>query len=255
MLPRVERVMTEPDEDVQPQPADGARRAEGMRAAMADYVRSVHRAYASGAAGQPPAVRGRLRLYDPGLTVLAAGARNLHVVATTDRLAPPSGQEVALEDEVEGIRWTLRFFDPVVLPELGLVDESDGPAYLPVRRVLGVSTAIYHLVVQPGASLSGHQASHAGAGLAMDHLADVRDFESIRSRARGAEALVDELEGAAAGGLVRAQALLAVEVAQQVAPWDDRVAVLAAQVRPDPVELRRTLLDVVRGTSRGAGRG
>jgi hypothetical protein len=239
-------VSTAPDDDV-PEALDPAGRAEGMRAAMADYVRSVHQAYASGAAGQPPAVRGRLLLYGEGLTVLAAGARNLHVVATTDRLAPPSGQEVALEDEVEGIRWTLRFFDPVVLPALGLVDESDGPAYVPVRRILGVSTAIYHLVVQPGAQLSGHQASHAGAGLAMDHLSDVRDFETIRSRARGAEALVDEMEGAAAAGLPRAQALLATEVARQVAPWDGRVADLAAQPDPDPTELRRTLLDVVQG--------
>lgn len=214
---------------------------------MADYVRSVHQAYASGAAGQPPAVRGRLRLYDEGLTVLAAGASNLHVVATTDRLAPPSGQEVAVDDEVEGIRWTLRFFDPVVLPALGLVDESAGPAYLPVRRVLGVSTAIYHLVVQPGAQLSGHQAAHAGAGLAMDHLADVRDFETIRSRARGAESLVDEMEGAAAAGLPRAQALLAVEIARRVAPWDDAVAALATGTSPDPRALRKALLAAVKG--------
>jgi hypothetical protein len=231
--------------------ADGARRAQDMRSAMADYVRSVHQAYASGAAGQPPAVRGRLLLYRDGVTVLAAGARNLHVIATTDRLAPPTGQEVAVEDGTSGMSWTLRFFDPVVVPALGLVDESGGPAYAAVRRVLGVSTVIYHLVVQPGAELSGHQASHAGAGLAMDHLSDVRDFETIRSRSRGAEALVDEMEGAAAAGLPRAQALLATEVARQVAPWDDRVATLAAQSAPDPTELRRTLLDVVRGTGRG----
>lgn len=242
MLPTVAGVSAEPT----PPPAE-ARKPEGMRAAMADYVRSVHQAYASGAAGQPPAVRGRLRLYDEGLTVLAAGARNLHVVATTDRLAPPSGQEVALDDEVEGIRWTLRFFDPVVVPALGLIDESAGPGYEPVRRVLGVSTVIYHLVVQPGATLSGHQAAHAGAGLAMDHLADVRDFESIRAGARGAERLVDELEGAAAAGLPRAQALLAAEVARQVAPWDERLAALAADPAPDPVTVRKTLLAVVRG--------
>ena len=249
-MPRVEGVTTESDEQLRAVP-DGARRAEGMRSAMADYVRSVHRAYASGAAGQPPAVRGRLLLYRDDVTVLAAGARNLHVIATTDQLAPPTGPEVALEDGVEGMRWTLRFFDPVLLPSLGLLDESSGPAYEQVRRILGVSTVVYHLVVQPGASLSGHQASHAGAGLAMDHLCDVREFETIRSRARGAEALVDEMEGAAAAGLTRAQALLAVEVARQVAPWDDRVATLAARGRPDPTELRRTLLDVVRGTGRG----
>jgi hypothetical protein len=243
-------VTTQPDGEARGA-QEGARRAEGMRAAMADYVRSVHQAYASGAAGQPPAVRGRLLLYRDDVTVLAAGARNLHVIATTDLLAPPTGQEVALEDGVEGMRWTLRFFDPVVLPALGLVDESAGPAYQQVRRVLGVSTVVYHLVVQPGAELTGHQAGHAGAGLAMDHLSDVRDFESIRSRSRGAEALVDELEGAAAAGLPRAQALLATEVARQVAPWDDRVAAVAARPEPDPVELRRTLLDVVRGAGRG----
>ncbi len=236
--------------------ATGRERAEGMRTAMADYVRSVHQAYASGAAGQPPAVRGRLRLYDAGLTVIAAAARNLHVVATTDRLAPPGGQEVATQDEVDGLRWTLRFFDPVVLPELGLVDEQAGPAYLPVRRVLGVTTAIYHLVVQPGAQLTGHQAAHAGAGLAMDHLADVRDFEAIRARARGAESLVDELEGAAAAGLRQAQAFLALEVARRVVPWDGRVAELVAAApagQVDPVALRRSLLDAVRGTGRVPG--
>jgi hypothetical protein len=243
-------VTTEPDEVVRADP-ERARRAEDMRAAMADYVRSVHRAYAAGAAGQPPAVRGRLVLYREGVTVLAAGARNLHVIATTDELAPPTGQEVAVEDEVEGMHWTLRFFDPVVLPALGMVDETAGPAYQQVRRILGLSNVVYHLVVQPGAALSGHQASHAGAGLAMDHLADVRDFESIRARSRGAEALVDEMEGAAAAGLPRAQALLAVEVARTVAPWDERVAALAAQQQPDTTELRRTLLDVVRGGGRG----
>jgi hypothetical protein len=243
-------VTTESDGESREAP-EGVRKAAGMRSAMADYVRSVHQAYASGAAGQPPAVRGRLLLYRDDVTVLAAGARNLHVIATTDLLAPPTGQEVALEDGVEGMRWTLRFFDPVVIPALGMVDESAGPAYEQVRRILGVSTVVYHLVVQPGAELSGHQAGHAGAGLAMDHLSDVRDFESIRAGSRGAEALVDEMEGAAAAGLPRAQALLATEVARRVAPWDDRVEKLAAQQRPDPVELRRTLLDVVRGTGRG----
>ncbi|MGL5852047.1 MAG: hypothetical protein ACRCZD_14815, partial [Phycicoccus sp.] len=202
-------------------------------------------------AGAPPAARGRLRLYDPGLTVIAAGARNLHVVATTDRLAPPAGPEVAVEDAVDGIRWTLRFFDPAVLPALGLVETSTAPAHQAVRRVLGVSTVIYHLVVQPGAQLGGHQAMHAGAGLAMDHLADVRDFEAIRAHSRGAEHLVDEMEGAAGAGLHRAQAYLAVEVARRVAPWDGLVAALAADPEPDPVVVRRTLLTVVRGGRHG----
>lgn len=217
---------------------------------MADYVRSVHQAYASGAAGQPPAVRGRLLLYGAPFTVLAAGARNLHVIATTEQLAMPAGQEVALTDEVDGLRWTLRFFDPVVLPQLGLIDESTGPAYEQVRRVLGVTTVVYHLAVQPGATLSGHQAAHAGAGLAMDHLSDVRDFETIRARARGAEPLVDEMAGASAAGLVHAQALLAVQIAARVAPGDHRVSALAQETSPDPVQLRKVLLKVVAGGRR-----
>lgn len=214
---------------------------------MADYVRSVHQAYVSGAAGQPPAVRGRMPLFTGPFTILAAGARNLHVIATRDQVSPPSGQEVALEDEIGDLSWSVRFFDPVVLPALGLVDESQEAAFAQVRRVLGLRTTIYHLVVQPGAQLTAHHASHAGAGLAMDHLADVRDFETIRSRARGAESLVDEMEGAAAAGLTRAQALLAVEVARRVAPWDETVAGVAALERPDATVLRRTLLDAVRG--------
>jgi hypothetical protein len=181
--------------------------------------------------------------------VLAAGARNLHVLATTDPLPAPTGPEVSLDDEIGDLRWRLRFYDPVVLPQLGMVDESAGPAFGPVRRVLGVSTVIYHLIVQPGSQLDGHQAGHAGAGLAMDHLADARDFESIRSRARGAESLVDEMESAAAAGLPRAQALLATEIARRVAPWDEEVARAAASHDADPVAVRRALLAAVRRES------
>ncbi|HSJ46667.1 MAG TPA: hypothetical protein VK923_18465 [Euzebyales bacterium] len=215
---------------------------DDMRAAMADYIRTVHQAYLSQSAGQPPAVRGRLPLLAGPFTVIAAGVRNLHVVATTEPLPPPSGPEVALPDRLGELSWTVRFYDPVVLPPLGMIDESTGPASAQVRRTLGVSTYLYHLIVQPGSELTGHHAGHAGAGLAMSHVAEARDFEAIRVRARGREPLVDEMEGAALAGLVRAQALLA----REIAPADDTVAALVAGGTPEPSAVRRAVLAAVR---------
>lgn len=191
-----------------------------MRTAMADYIGTVHQAYLSQTSGQPPAVRGRLPLLAAPFTVVAVGVRNLHVLATAEPLAPPSGQEVALPGALGDMAWTVRFFDPVVLPQLGMIDETAGPASAQVRRTLDVSTYLYHLIVQPGSELTGHHAGHAGAGLGMSHVAGARDFEAIRARARGREALVDEMEGAALAGLLRAQALLA----REIVPWDDAVA-------------------------------
>lgn len=215
---------------------------DAMRAAMTDYIRTVHQAYLSQTAGQPPAVRGRLPLLAGPFTVIAAGVRNLHVVATTEALPPPAGQEIAVSDELDELLWTTRFYDPVVLPALGMIDESEAPASAQVRRTLGVSTYLYHLIVQPGSQLTGHHAGHAGAGLAMSHVADARDFEAIRAHARGRESLVDEMEGAALAGLVRAQALLA----REIVPGDETVAALADSGRPEPAEVRRAVLAAVR---------
>ena len=91
--------------------------------------------------------------------------------------------------------------------------------------------------------MTGHHAGHAGSGLANAHVAEARDFEAIRAHAKGRESLVDEMEGAALAGLIRAQALLA----REIAPWNDAVASLAAQPAPAAGEIRRTLLDAVRG--------
>ena len=56
---------------------------EQMRAAVAQYVEEIHRAYVAQALTFPAAVRGRMALLAPGpLTVAAVGARNLHVLAT-----------------------------------------------------------------------------------------------------------------------------------------------------------------------------
>ena len=219
-------------------------RPEQMRTAVARYVEEIHRAYVAQALTFPAAVRGRMPLLAPGpLTVAAVGARNLHVLATRDSLGPVRGPEVELAGSVEGLSWTVRFFDPVVLPELSLIDESEGPAFGEVRHALGVSTVVYHFVASPGSGLSAHNAAHVGTGLAGGHSAAARDFETIRSRVRGREELVDEMAGAAAAGLVRAHAMLAAAIV----PRNAALSALAAEARPDPDAVRRELLAAVGG--------
>jgi hypothetical protein len=116
-----------------------------------------------------------------------------------------------------------------------------------VRRALGITTYVYHLVVQPGGQLTGHHAGHAGSGLANAHAAEARDFEAIRAHAKGREQLVDEMEGAALAGLVKAQALLA----REIAPWGEDVQALAVHVRPKAEDIRRALLGALRGGDGG----
>ena len=102
---------------------------ESMRQAMAGYVHAVHQAYLDAASGLPPAEQARLPLLAAGdVTVLAVGARNLHVIATTEALPAPQGQEVEISDALGPLAWRLRFFDPVIVPALGLVDETAEPA-------------------------------------------------------------------------------------------------------------------------------
>lgn len=217
---------------------------EDMRQAVAGYVQEIHRAYVDQAATFPPAVRGAMPLMAAQrLTVAAVAARNLHLLATVEDLGPLHGQEVALDAELGGVSWRLRFFDAVVLPELALVDEAAGPAFEDVKRALGVTTVLYHFVAQPGAGLSGHQASHVGTGLANGHSAVRRDFDTIRSRARGREDLVDEMAGAARAGLPRAVALLA----RTISPHSQDVITACDTSRPDPEAVRKALLDALGG--------
>jgi hypothetical protein len=219
-------------------------RPEQMRRAMAEFVAAVHRAYLAQARLLPPAEQARLPLLAAArLTVAAAGARNLHVLATEERFPAPVGQEVELAGQADGLAWSLRFFDPVVLPVLGLVAEAEGPAPEEVRRALGVRTYLYHLVVEPGSQLTPHHATHAGTGLASAHATAARDLEAIRAHAPGRQELVDELAGATGAGLVRAQALLA----RAIAPGDEGVAAAAAATDPRPEALRAALLRALRG--------
>lgn len=219
---------------------------EAMRDAVAGYVQEIHRAYVDQAATFSPGVRGRLPLLAAApsrVTVAAAAARNLHLLATLETLGPLRGDEVSFAAEYGGLAWDLRFYDPVVLPDLGLLEERDAPAFEEVKRALGVSTVLYHVVAQPGAGLNGHQATHVGTGIANGHSAAARDFETIRARARGREALVDELAGAAQAGLPHAQALLA----RAISPYDEGVRTACETPAPDPDAIRRAVLAAVGG--------
>jgi hypothetical protein len=138
----------------------------------------------------------------------------------------------------------------VVLPFLGLFAEATGPDPDEVRRVLGIRTYLYHLVVEPGSQLTPHHATHAGTGLASAHAAAARDLEVIRAHAPGRRELVDELAGATAAGLVRAQALLA----RAIAPGDEGVAAAAAAADLQPEALRAALLRALRPATIREGR-
>lgn len=213
---------------------------EAMRQAMADYVRSLHQAYLDAVATLPPADRARLPLIAAGrITVAAAGVRNLHVIGTVEALPSPRGPEVEVSDALDDLAWTLRFFDPVVAPSLGLIDESGGAQYDEVRRALGIRTVVYHLAVPPGGSLTAHHALHAGTGLAHSHAAAARDFDALRAHAPGREALVDEMQGANVAGLTRAQ----IALAQAIAPGLPDVTL---DPPSDPAEVRRALLAYLR---------
>ena len=216
---------------------------EAMRQAMADYVRGLHEAYVDAVVTLPAAERARLPLIAAKrITVAAVGVRNLHVIGTLEELPSPRGPEVEIEDALDDLAWTLRFFDPVVTPALGLIDEAEAPDYEEVRRALGIRTVAYHLAVPPGGSLTSHHALHAGTGLAHSHAAAARDFDALRAYAPGREALVDEMQGASIAGLPRAQ----VALAQAIAPG---VEGLSVDPPSDPQEVRRTLLQPLRASA------
>ena len=220
---------------------------ERLRQAMAEFVSEIHRTYRDEMRSMPPAVQGRLPLLCGGpFRVAAVGVRNLHVVATSELLGAPGDGQVEVRGSVPPLEWTLRFYDVTVLPTLGTLDESSEPAVVGVRRALGISTWIYHLVVEPGSPLDGHRAMHVGAGLANAHAGAARDFDAMRRQAAGREELVDEMEAAATAGLRRAQAMLAAAIA----PGDERVAELAHGPAADPEELRRAVLEALRQGSR-----
>lgn len=215
---------------------------EAMRAAMASYVAAVHGAYLDAVAVLPPADRARLPLLRADeITVAAVGTRYLHVVATADPLPSPQGQEVEVVEAIGDLRWRLRFYDPVIVPGLGLLDETAGPAQEEVRSLLGLRTHLYHLAVPPGSGLSAHHAQHAGTGLGHAHAAAERDYSTLASLLPGRTGLVEEMHGCEVAGLPRAALL----VARSLAPT---AATLAEEPleNADAVRSRRLLLDHLR---------
>ena len=179
---------------------------------MADYVRAVHQAYLDAAEALPPADRARLPLFtDQPFTVIAAGTRYLHVLGTTEQLPAPTGPEVSIEDSLDDLHWTLRFFDPVVSPGLGLIDEKENAQPQQVRETLGVRSVLYHLSVPPGGGLTAHHAQHAGTGLAHSQAAADRDFTSLANLSPRKGPLVAEMYAAHVNQMPAALRLLANE--------------------------------------------
>ncbi len=208
-----------------------------MRAALRDYVAALHHAYLGTAAPLPPGERAALPLLRAGqFTVVIAAARYLHLLATTDPLPLPRGQEVQEHDTEDGLAWTVRFYDPVVLPSLADLEQVGVPAPADVRRVIGITDVIYHLSVAPGGGLSPHHAQHAGTGLANQHASAARDAATLRTTLPGREALVDEFAAAERLGLHHAVRLLAAAIA----PGDPGVA--DAATGDDDTAVRRALL-------------
>lgn len=181
-----------------------------MRRLVREYVGTVHSTYLDHVAGVPPGERANLPLLRAGeVTVIAAAARRLHLVATLDRLPPVRGQEVELRDELPDLAWTVRFFDPSMLPALGTLPE-DSPAA--VRQVLGVADTVYHLAVDIGGGLDGHNAMHTGVALANQHTQTTRDLDRLRQALPRQISEVDELAACTRLGLDRAAALLAADL-------------------------------------------
>ncbi len=192
-------------------------RPEAMRELVREYVATVHATYLDHVQDLPPAERGALPLVAAhGVTVIAAAAQRLHLLATTDSLPNPHGPEVEFTDSYRGVTWTVRFYDPSITPNLGLLVE-DSPAE--VRRVLGIADTVYHLAVAVGGGLSAHHAQHSGVALANQHARTARDLDSLRHKLPQQVPIVDELGACVRNGLDRASALLAADLtAGRVAP-------------------------------------
>ncbi len=130
----------------------------GLREGIRGYVRAMHEAYLAAGGGS-----GERTLATAPFTVVVVAARSLHLIATRDEVAAPSG--VADTDAVGALEWRIVFFDPSVLPALDAV--PTGPDEIPgVLGAVGASSTLYHFVAGPGAALTPHHATHTGTGLA-----------------------------------------------------------------------------------------
>ena len=205
-----------------------------MRDLVGDYVNALHATYLDHVRHLPPAERGALPLVAARqLTVIAAATQRLHLLATTNSMPALHGQEVEFTDDYQGLTWTVRFYDPSVLPDLGLLVEDSPDA---VRRILGVADTVYHLAVDVGGGLSAHHAQHSGVALANQHAKTVRDLDRIRRALPQQVRGVDELGACVRTGLDLAAALLATELtAGRVVPAPGTPAAVSLQAVLDDV--------------------
>jgi hypothetical protein len=237
-----------------PDPRSSLGSPEDARAQLRGYVRALHHAYLGGASLLAPGERAALPLLAAArVTVIVAAARHLHLIAVTDELPPPTGQEVAEPDELNGMRWVVRYYDPVVLPVLGIIGETEDADPGAVRRALGVSGVLYHVSVTPGGGLTAHHAQHAGTALVNEHAAAARDGESLRALLPGRTDLVDELIAAERLGLHHSLRLLAAALASADQAGAEAIA------GDDDAAVRRAVLAAARsgqrsGSSRAASR-
>lgn len=185
-------------------------RPEAMRDLVRDYISVLHETYLDHVRHLAPGEQAALPLVAADrLTVVAAATQRLHLVATTDPLPAPQGPEVEFGDEHHGRSWRVRFYDPSVLPALGVLADDSPDA---VRRVLGISDTVYHLAVAVGGGLSGHHAQHSGVALANQHAHLVRELDRLRAALPGRIDLVNEFADCVRLGLDRASGLLAGEL-------------------------------------------
>jgi hypothetical protein len=211
-------------------------RPEAMRDLVRDYVSALHATYLDHVRHLPPAERGALPLVAARqVTVIAAAAQRLHLLATTDSMPALRGPEVEFTDDYQGVTWTVRFYDPSVLPDLGLLAD-DSPA--DVRRILGVSDTVYHLAVAVGGGLDAHNAQHSGVALANQHAKTARDLDRIRQALPQLVQVVDELGSCVRNRLDLAAALLAAELTAH--------RVLPTRGTPASASLQSVLDDVTR---------
>lgn len=193
-----------------PGPVPGTGRPEEMRALVRAYVAATHATYLDQVAPLPPGERAGLpMLRARRLTVVAAAAIRLHLIATTDALPAPQGPEVVIRDHDRDLDWDLRFYDPSLLPALGLLAD-DSP--LAVRQALGIADTVYHLTVALGGGLESHDALHSGVALAHQHQRAARDVERLRRALPRQVPTVDELADCTRLGLDRAAGLLAADL-------------------------------------------
>lgn len=217
---------------------------EGLRASLTAYVAALHQAYLDGVRDVTPAEAARLPLCREPFTVAIVGTRHLHVIALVDRLPEPTGPEVVIEDSLPGMQWSVRFFDPVVLPSLAVISEPDGPDPQAVREALGIASVLYHLALPPGSGLTPHHALHAGTGLVHAHLVRDREYTRIREAFPDHHRLIAQMRSADEIGLDIATSALA-QVLIDASAGDTR---LRFEVTSSE-EARKTVLTHVGGST------